>query len=223
MRDDRPLSILLSWLDWLSVKHWTVQYINWRLAPCVAILSALAVYSLPKSLNLFGEYGLVHQTNGLLQILAGFFIASLAAIATFQRQELDEIMGGDPPKLPKSQGHPFEELTRRRFLCLLFGYLAGASILLYLIGAGSMMAAALLHDWAKSAPFVHTAIRTFFALVYCLVLAHILITAVLGLYFLVDRMHRPKLVSGFVGRLPTQTGSVADEDKTEDDPLKKKK
>lgn len=211
MRDDRPLSILLSWLDWLSVKHWTVQYINWRLAPCTAILSALAVYGLPKSLNLFGEYGLVHQTNGLLQILAGFFIASLAAIATFQRQELDEIMGGDPPKLPKSKGHPFEELTRRRFLCLLFGYLAGASIVLYLTGAGSMMVAALLHDWAKSAPLMHTGMRTIFALIYCFVLAHILITAVLGLYFLVDRMHRPKLVSGFVGQVPNKAASVLDE------------
>ncbi len=67
--------------------------------------------------------------NGLLQVLIGFFVASLAAVATFQRPGMDENMRGKAPTL---QG---KGVTRRQYLCYMFGYLAFMSIAVY-FGSG---------------------------------------------------------------------------------------
>ncbi|EKF9782201.1 hypothetical protein RV096_003428, partial [Vibrio cholerae] len=76
-----------------------------------------------------GKSGLVQLVNGLLQVLIGFFVASLAAVATFQRPGMDENMRGKAPTL---QG---KGVTRRQYLCYMFGYLAFMSIAVY-FGSG---------------------------------------------------------------------------------------
>jgi hypothetical protein len=195
---DRPLSLLWAWLGWCNVRHFAVQWINRIATPIAALLVGSSVYFLPEKLNLFGQNGLVGQMNGLIQILTGFFIASLAAVATFQRHELDEVMGGDPPTLPRGNGHSIEDLTRRRFLCLLFGYLSGASIVLYLAGVVATVGAPLLVNWSATHHNYHIVLRALVLAAYGAVLMQILITAFLGLYFLIDRIHQPSHKAGFV-------------------------
>ena len=190
------ISLLLSPLDWWRVRHPAVWALNW-LAPGLAAAGMMAaVYFSPFKLNLFGEFGLVHQANGLMPILAGFFIASLAAIATFNRPGLDETMKGDPPRLKRSGALEPEKLTRRRFLCLLFGYLSFAAIALYTAGAGAMIvapaAAAVLHDEA-----IRTGARVIFTGAFGFFLSHAFLATILGIHYMAVRIQEPEPSSGY--------------------------
>lgn len=69
----------------------------------------------------------------ILTILPGFYIAALAAIATFQAETMDTPLEGHKAYLCSREGEEKKHnLTRRRFLCLLFGYLSFLSLVLYL-------------------------------------------------------------------------------------------
>ncbi len=197
MKQENPLSILFTWLDWRRIDHPVVKKINQKIPLIFGILSGIIVYFLPINLNIFGQNGIVSQTNGLLQILTGFFIASLAAVATFQRTELDDVMQGNPPKLPINSGYQFEELTRRRFLCLLFGYLSGISIFLYIFGSLATILAPVFQFLVTGSYIYHIISRVLFSTLYCSILGNLLVTTFLGLYFLVDRIHQDSPKIGF--------------------------
>ncbi len=141
-------------------------------------------------LKIFGDKGLLDLIVGLLQILTGFYIASLAAVATFNKSDMDSKMKGEPAKLSVLvRGVPVtEELTRRRFLCLMFGYLSFVSIFLYFAGGvanlfSSHIAGLLplkLHSWAK----------WLFVWIYLTITANLIVTTLLGLFYMSDRIHR---------------------------------
>ncbi|MCK1670190.1 hypothetical protein [Bradyrhizobium sp. 153] len=70
-------------------------------------------------------------------VLTGFFIAALAAVATFGKQEMDDPMPGEPPvRLEHTINTEtyYENLSRRRFLSFLFGYMAFLTLVLYVVG-----------------------------------------------------------------------------------------
>jgi hypothetical protein len=206
---ERPLRVLISWLDWWRIDHWAVKAINYKLSPLIGLAGAIGAYFLPPHLNLWRENGAVWLTNGLLQPLVGFFIAALAAVATFQRQGLDDPMGADPPQLSRKEGRSIENLSRRRFLCLLFGYLSGNSISLY-IGGMAIILVEPQYISFMTAHYVlfHQYLRPIGFGVYSFVFGHMIITSFLGLYFLVDRIHASPLKSGF----PNLSGSEARSD-----------
>ena len=65
-------------------------------------------------------------------ILPGFFIAALAAVSTFNRPEMDEVMSGQAPELKLRTGEheSYVPLTTRMFTTHLFSYLTSISFLL---------------------------------------------------------------------------------------------
>ncbi|MEJ1644057.1 hypothetical protein SMA60_27945, partial [Escherichia coli] len=79
----------------------------------------------------------------------GFYIAALAAVSTFSSPSIDEVMAGDPPTLlEKFRGQKIKvELTRRRFVCYLFGYLALVSFMLFCLGMISVLIGKPFHLW----------------------------------------------------------------------------
>lgn len=185
------LSFLLSPLDWWRVRHPAVRALNWVVPGVFSLALGALVFFAPVKVNLFGEFGLVHQANGLMQILSGFYIASLAAIATFNRPGLDETMKGDPPRLRRSGTLKEEELTRRRFLCLLFGYLSFASITLYVIGASAMIAAPVMAEGVAEG-FARTVLRVLFTGSFGFLLAQLFLATVLGIYYMAVRIQEPE-------------------------------
>jgi len=128
------LRYLLRPFAFLGVRHpgTLLPWLNWVLpALFAAILVGLLAWLMP-TVNLFSNDGLFVRILGFVQSLPGFYIAALAAIATFNQPALDVLMPGKPPT-----GHIVfngkmveVELTRRRFLCLLFSYLTAISFLL---------------------------------------------------------------------------------------------
>ncbi|MBF4338712.1 hypothetical protein EAY42_26835 [Vibrio anguillarum] len=149
------------------------------------VLTAIVFFS-PVQIKLLGQGSLVGLVNGLLQILIGFFVASLAAVATFQREGLDEVMVGKAPTL---RG---EKITRRQFVCYMFGYLALVSIVLYFGGGITELTVGLLKVLIteKYELFKYSAI-----FVYLSVLANLVLTTMLALYYLTDRIIRDNTVS----------------------------
>jgi len=130
---------------------------------------------------------LIADINSLMGILVGFYIAALAAVSSFPNKNLDQDMKGRPLTLKiVRQGQKSEEtLTRRRFLAVLFGYCAILSIIIYIFGALSVHLTFIL------TPPVWIGILIWLAqIVYTWMICSLLVVTLLGLHYLVERIHR---------------------------------
>ncbi|WP_424140096.1 hypothetical protein [Roseomonas chloroacetimidivorans] len=191
----KSLDFLLSPLRWWRVKHPAVHLLNWVVPTTLSAMVTTALLWPASKANVFGELGVIHQANGLLQILAGFYIASLAAIATFNKPGLDDIMKADPPKIYRNKQHPADPLTRRRFLCLLFGYLSFASIMLYIVGAAAMIIAP-----TASAAFTEAQVfvgRGVFVAAFAFFFSHLLAATILGIHYMAIQIQQDEVKTGF--------------------------
>lgn len=132
-------SRLLRPLLFLSIRSAGIHRFCWWypllwLGGVIAYLSFLPD-TIEKKIAIAGS--LVTSCSSILMILPGFYIAALAAIATFQAPTMDTALDGRAATL-KSSEHGIDrerKLTRRRFLCLLFGYLSFLSLILALLGS----------------------------------------------------------------------------------------
>lgn len=134
---------------------------------------------------------LVGDVNSLMGILVGFYIAALAAVSSFMNENLDKIMKGRPPKLSvMRKGKGIEEtLTRRRFLSVLFGYCASLSILLYIFGVLALHVSLTLPNTLWGVPILKIPDGVAWA-IYTWGLSSLLVVTLLGLHYLIERMHR---------------------------------
>jgi hypothetical protein len=133
----------------------------------------------------------IGKISGFLGLLTGFFIAALAAVATFGRDEMDEPMSGDSPVVLMHQANGVsypEHLTRRRFLSFLFGYLACSALFSYILGFAYIIFEA--YFVAAILPSAKATIFSFFWLAYMFIIGNLLSNTLLGLFYLSDRMHR---------------------------------
>ncbi|MBH0074932.1 hypothetical protein I6F48_05045 [Pseudoalteromonas sp. SWYJ118] len=172
-------------ISYIRIKHYEKSWFDFILPLGTTLLFFFIIYCLSEPIRLLGKEGLVSLVNGLLQILAGFYIASMAAIATFNKEGMDDIMDGTPPTLNGV------ELTRRQFLTYLFGYLAFCSICLYFIGGFAQLASlSLFHLVSLSSPFL----KILLVGLYIFAISNIMYTTVLGMHFMIDKIHRKKVV-----------------------------
>ncbi|WP_210498883.1 hypothetical protein [Vibrio crassostreae] len=173
-------------LTYLRIKHKQKFYIDWVLPAIIGAVLTVIFVSSPVQIKLLGQGSLVSLVNGLLQILIGFFVASLAAVATFQREGLDDVMVGKAPTLKG------DKITRRQFVCYMFGYLALVSIALYFCGGLTELTIGLLKVviTEKYELFKYSSI-----FIYLSVVANLILTTMLALYYLTDRIVRDNTVS----------------------------
>lgn len=152
----------------------------------------LVFWALDWKLVIFGSSGLVAGVGSYLQVVTGFYIASLAAVATFNQKNMDVRMAGDSPSLVVEwKGRKLEEkLTRRRFLCFLFGYLSFLSVFVYFGGVGANLLAQPLVT--KLPTEAHFWVKWGFVSIYLLVVYNLICTTLLGLYYMTERIHRPE-------------------------------
>jgi hypothetical protein len=128
----------------------------------------------------------------LLEILIPFYIAALAAVATFAREGLDDPMKGHAATLSVRHAHGDwmeHVLTRRQFICYLFGYLAFLSLVLFvgilflnLVSQKSGIAANEI--FGKHLQFAKIAV-----IYICMVpIWQMIVTTLLGVYFMSERL-----------------------------------
>lgn len=188
---------LFSPLSYLRIRHEEKRWYDYRIPALLATLVAFAYYFSSNKIPLIGSNGLLLHVNGLLQVLIGFYIAALAAVSTFTNSSIDEVMAGEPPTLyEKFRGQKIQvELTRRRFVCYLFGYLALVSFVQFCIGLICILIGKSLGTWVASFTSVELLFwfKTAFIFGYSLILFNIITTTLLGLYFLSVRFHQHSL------------------------------
>jgi len=182
---------LLRPFGYLNIKGVNGKFIyDWAIPFILSLISLIYLhYTISKPDQLLGADGFFKNTISFISILPGFYIAALAAIATFNRKQIDDPLISDSGtpyiyvKGVKENGRPYrtkEDITRRLFLCMLFSFLTAESILLI-----------MLHNFAI--PWIATATNPYilicYSFIFLILLWQLLVTTFFGLYYLGDRIH----------------------------------
>lgn len=163
----------------IRVKDSSKVLIDWVFPALVALAISLGWFYFPNVVKLAGADGLVQSVGALMQVLVGFYVAALAAVATFQSSSLDEnVIGMTLDDKP---------IRRRQFLAYLFGYLALLSLTLFILmlfrGVPTVVAEQFPERFQT---FAYLA----FAMIHQLVFWQMICVTLLGLHYLTDRIHR---------------------------------
>lgn len=167
-------------------------------ATITAILMAV-YYFLPVKPEIIGDKKYLDYLLQIVGILPGFYIAALAAAATFSNPSLDEPMPGyDAPMIDVIRGGKVFEvrMTMRVFMCHLFSYLSAMSFvtslfLLTLIelypSFNHIKTNNIDNKYAtyamEAASYGGVGVATYLFWMIIIITMH-------GLYFLVERMHQ---------------------------------
>lgn len=135
-------------------------------------------------------YELIEGSANVLTVLPGFYIAALAAIATFNAPTMDMPLQGEQKATLTSRENETAEriLTRRRFLCLLFGYLSFLSLSLYL---ANMTLMAVVPEMKPHITIFEVCIyyKILLAVFYGFFFLQLISLTLLSLFYLCDRIH----------------------------------
>lgn len=177
------MTILFAPFLYLRVTHERKWLYDWVLPLLVGSMAALAKHRCGDTLNVFGDRGLLEHQLSLLLILTGFFIGALGVVSTINKPSIDRYMVGPNPARLRG-----ERISRRRYLALMFGYLALCSMLMYVAGTGAQIISPTLKGAAQ--PPVDGLVEVVFVGTYVSAFANILITTMIGLYYLSERLFR---------------------------------
>lgn len=173
----------------------TLILMNWLLPLLLAAIATIGIWCVAPAVNFYKTDGLFSKVLGFVQSLPGFYIAALAAVATFSQEALDKPMAGQAPKARiVYNGKLIEvDLTRRRFLCLMFSYLTAVSFVLTLALVFSTSLAASLREGVCGNPWYIALARWGGASVLLFVTAQMVTVTFYGLFYLGERMHTDDL------------------------------
>ena len=171
-----------------------------RYAPLVPmIVFTLLYWVMPVRPALTGDGSLSRHMITVFAILPGFFIVALVAVSTFHRPEIDEVMPDPAPrlKLRTGQHESYVSLTTRMFITHLFSYLASISffaVFLFICADISSPSISHLVSLISDKSWQDMLTRVFALLYFACVIwltAKTVLTTLVGLYFLAERIHRP--------------------------------
>lgn len=176
-------------LMYLRIRHKAKWRYDFLYPVVISILAGTALNVAAPSVNLAGDRGLLDQANSLIGILVGFFIAALAAVATFDRPSMDEPMAGTPPTLRVvEKGIVYNvKLSRRVYLSQLFGYLTVCSIFAYVLGSLAQVSTFRSSDFGGN--LVYNVVRWVFVYGYTFLVSNIFVNTLLGVFYLSYRIH----------------------------------
>ncbi len=166
------------------------KWIDWILPFISSSLIFLLLSLLSTMPTLIGENGVLQNLKGFLQIMPGFYLTALAAIATFSNKTLDLALPDPTPTISISyNGYKIKEmkLTRRRFLNYLFGYLTTLSLFLYF---SIIIAELFCGSYFTKNLWFQILIKPVLSFVFLLFVFQMLSITIFGLYQLCERMHQ---------------------------------
>lgn len=178
--------------SFLTVRHPSrlPLWVNWIL-PALLTASVLAGLCLLKTpVNIFGAQGLLERVLSFVQTLAGFYIAALAAVSSFNSPHLDRAMPAPAPTMYIKYNGVMQSVsaTRRRFLTSMFAYLTALSIVLSLVAmAVLVLAPSIKVEWPGAAIKLHWA--GLFGFLFALF--QMTCVTFWGLFYLGERMLTP--------------------------------
>lgn len=164
---------------YLSIKQAHKKDYDWFTPVVLTGLLFLAVWQ--SELGFTNLIDFAEKTSSFLAILPGFYIAALAAVATFNKPSIDKKIPDNPTPYvyQRSKGTDIRtELSRRRFLTMLFAFLAAESLMLFLL----TVVAGMMKD-----PAIFVSIP--FTLVFFFLFFQLITVTLWGLYYLSEKMH----------------------------------
>lgn len=185
------LKVLVSPLTYLRIRHEAKRWADWGYPLIFTLLSAYVVLRHGEAGAIAGQDGLLAKLLVVSSVLPGFYIAALAAIATFSRPDIDELMPAPTPTIVHKIGGETNEieLTRRRFLTHLFAFLCFESLAVMVVCMfASLVGASILGNFIDQ---VACGVRVGFVFVVLLMFWQMIFGTLLGLYYLGDRLYRP--------------------------------
>ncbi|MEW9807030.1 hypothetical protein [Mesorhizobium marinum] len=182
---------LLRPLAYMSIRDDSKWKIDILLPMLFSILATCTIYALPVAPVIFGKDGVIQLLMGLFQILPGFYLTALAAVATFNRPDMDNLLPDPAPTVEVSvRGRSTKiELTRRRMLSMLFGYLTFLSFGIYFVSLAAQIGAPSVV--AMTPAWLLWYVRCAFSVGFGFLLWQMIFITLFGLYQLSDRMHQP--------------------------------
>ncbi len=184
--------ILFRSLNYLRVSHNDSSKYNFSIPAVFTVIIVLVFQFLVKENNIYGKDGFLDEISSVLMILSPFYIAALAAVATFNGQDaLDKPVSGIEPTVLSVlvRGNMAEiEITLRHFLSLMFGYCSFMSLSLFF--SNLFVRYIALNSFFKTSFYVEI-LGWIYLLIFIFFLMQLMITTLLGLYFLCDKLHRP--------------------------------
>lgn len=206
-----------SWTSYLRISVEDGSLRLWQdVLPTALLTSILAFpYSYFHQTNFFGSDGFLSKVTSLTSSLSGFYVAGLVAVAAFvmPNNSLDKRIEVGPVYLPLRGLGPGGDdralrraLSRREYVCYIFGYLSAMCILLTLVFTAVSGLASSLSTEVNG---LFYDLRYFFLArgvvitLFCVPLCHMIVTTGWGLYYLAERIYarEPKI-------LPRRSASV---------------
>ncbi|MFG1339585.1 hypothetical protein [Xanthobacter autotrophicus] len=142
--------------------------------------------------NFFGDKGFFDRFGSFSAVLTGFYIAALVGIASFSNisRDLDKIITVGKI-ISKSEGRDLW-LTRRQYVCSMFGYLAFISMFLSVVAMIVLIVASSVKLSVPDLRYVQwgvLVIRSVFIFSFCFAVSHMLIVTLHGLFYLIERLY----------------------------------
>jgi hypothetical protein len=186
-------------LAFWTINHPQLRWVTIWLPVALTISAVIIFLLLPIEPKVLGEKSLTQYVLIFISTLPGFYIAALAAVATFDRPTLDEIMPPPAPTMKLRTGLFSEsvELTMRMFLSHMFAYLTTISFFTAALCIAAELIAPSVQFWITKMPtgwlmhFVHMALKISYLSLLIWLISIIGITTLHGMYFLAERIHRP--------------------------------
>lgn len=166
------------------------KWIDWILPICTTFLLFILLYLSDANPVIIGENGVLQNLKGFLQIMPGFYLTALAAVATFSNKNLDLLLPKPAPTINiMYNGNKINglELTRRRFLNYLFSYLTTISLFLYF---SIIIAEIYVGAKITSYTFFQMWIKPLLLFIYATFIWQMLFITIFGLYQLCERIHQ---------------------------------
>ena len=178
-----------------------------ELAICFVVAAIFCALQLADStMNVISDEGLLDRIGQLTSVLTGFFVAALVAISAFtmENSALDEeitvgkVFDFDPDDNSKG-------LTRREYVCYMFGYLVGVSFVLSSISVlivsfeGQikslyywMVRLLTLEDSGVRQDYALTAWKSLLIFFTVFLFVHVVLVSLRGIYYLMDKLYDKK-------------------------------
>lgn len=193
---------LLVPFDYLRISHPDKRKIDIYAPAVLSILTVGLGYFFVPDLRMSGPDGVYDRFLTFTPTLLGFYIAALAAVATFNKPDMDDPLPGSPiflSSIGSSELDGVEQLTRRRLLCLQFGYLCALSLVIVVISFVGMF----VGEKIKNTTIISEIGIYLFVSVYSFIIYNLFTSTMFSIYYLVDRMHRrPLEIKGMYNKPP---------------------
>lgn len=184
---------LLQPFGYLSIRHPYKWIVDWFYPAFISIAVVLALVLNDSLSNLLktGNGGFVPLALSFVQSLPGFYIAALAAVATFGRSDIDSVLPEPTPKIKIKfrDKENIVELTRRRFLAMLFAFLTAESIIIVIYSIVLSTYGETLFQLTPPLTQLANILPITAATIYFLFLSQMILATFWGLYYLGYKLH----------------------------------